>query len=51
MTAQCDSRKILRVAQARQNEGSLKVSVALKASTACQGVGVGRKKKVTATFR
>jgi len=35
MTAQCDLRKILKAAQARQDGGALKVSVALKVSTAC----------------
>jgi hypothetical protein len=43
MAVLCDLRKILRAAQARQDEGQLKVSAALKASTACWGVG--RKKK------
>jgi hypothetical protein len=43
MTALCDLRKILRGAQARRDGGPLKVSTALKASTACWGVG--RKKK------
>jgi hypothetical protein len=33
-TAQCDLRKKLRAAQARQDEGALKVSAALKVSTA-----------------
>jgi hypothetical protein len=35
MTEQCDLRKILRAAQARQDGGVLKVSAALKAFTAC----------------
>jgi hypothetical protein len=45
MAALCDLRKILKAAQARKDGGSLKVSAALKASTACWGVG--RKKKTT----
>jgi hypothetical protein len=49
MTALCDSRKILRAAQTRQEKGALKVSAPFKASTACYGVG--RQKKVTVTFR
>jgi hypothetical protein len=44
MTASCDLRKILRAAQARQDGGSLKVSAALKASTACM-LGRGAQKK------
>jgi len=43
MTAQCDLRKIFRAAQARQDGGALKVSAALKASTACWGVGRNKK--------
>ena len=39
MTELCDLRKILREAQARQDEELLKVLAALKASTACWGVG------------
>jgi len=35
MTAQCDLRKILRAAQARQDGGALKVSPELKLSMAC----------------
>jgi hypothetical protein len=42
-------RKTLRAAQAQQDGGALKLSAALKASTAFWGVG--RKKKVTVTFR
>ena len=37
MTELCDLRKILREAQARQDEELLKVLAALKASTACWG--------------
>jgi hypothetical protein len=45
MTAVCELRKILRAAQARQDEESLKVSAALKASTECLGVGRKQKKR------